>query len=35
MDFATSKEKQARFFRAFMRDGVIDVPALMSTGVRA
>jgi CRISPR-associated protein Cas5d len=27
IDFAESKDKQARFFRAVMRDGVIDVPA--------
>jgi CRISPR-associated protein Cas5d len=34
-DIDFTDDKQARFFRAFMRDGVIDVPAIAGAGVLA
>jgi len=35
IDFSNAKDKQAKFFHAFMRDGVIDVNACAATGVVA
>ncbi len=35
IDFSNAKDKQAKFFHAFMRDGVIDVNACAAAGVVA
>jgi CRISPR-associated protein Cas5d len=35
IDFSSIKDKQAKFFHAFMRDGVIDVAACAAAGVVA
>jgi CRISPR-associated protein Cas5d len=35
IDFANAKDKQAKFFHAIMRDGVIDVSACAAAGVVA
>jgi CRISPR-associated protein Cas5d len=35
IDFSNVKDKQAKFFHAFMRDGVIDVAACAASGVVA
>jgi CRISPR-associated protein Cas5d len=35
IDFSDAKDKQAKFFHAVMRDGVIDVAACAATGVVA
>lgn len=35
IDFSSAKDKQAKFFHAFMRDGVIDVTACVAAGMVA
>ncbi len=35
IDFSNAKDKQAKFFHAFMHDGVIDVAACVAAGVVA
>jgi CRISPR-associated protein Cas5d len=35
IDFSNAKDKQAKFFHAFMRDGVIDVSACAAAGMIA
>jgi hypothetical protein len=35
IDFSNAKDKQATFFHAVMRDGVIDIAACAAAGVVA